>query len=150
MGVGLCARGSKGSGVRALCVQERPASIGAGGGALGRRNVAQPGRRRRAEGEATAAAIGDGNCAGVNAHGVRNRRGAGLGNGDSAWIACAREGNRTTIQSGPLVGDVGANREGRHFSTAKLPQKLNYGQELVNTKVVEDGPSYNFHIGTFL
>ena len=44
----------------------------------------------------------------------------------------------------------GANRGGRHFSTAKLSQKLNYGQELVNTKVVEDGPNYNFHIGTFL
>ena len=96
------------------------------------------------------APVGRGINAGVKVHGARNHHGAGLGNGDSAWIACAREGNRTTIQSGPLVGDVGANREGRHFSMAKLPQKLNNGQELVNTKVVEDGPSYNFHIGTFL
>ena len=41
MGAGLCARGSKGSGARALCVQEGPASIGAEGGALGRRNIAR-------------------------------------------------------------------------------------------------------------
>src|SRR5436190_10735260 len=39
MGAGLCARGSKGSGTHALYVQEGPASIGAEGGALGRRNV---------------------------------------------------------------------------------------------------------------
>ena len=41
MGAGLCARGSKGSGTRALYVQEGPASIGAEGGALGRRNIAR-------------------------------------------------------------------------------------------------------------
>ena len=70
------------------------------------------------------APVGRGINAGVNAHGARNRHGAGLGNGDLAWIACAREGNRTTIQPGPLVGDVGCKQRRVTFFNGQTLSKI--------------------------
>src|SRR5207244_3733284 len=89
---------------------------------------------------------------GVTAPGAVKRRARGLGRRDTARISRAR---REGFQTGDRLGSTrqwrrAQTEEGDIFVTAKLSQKLNYGQELVNTKVVEDGPNYNFLIGTFL
>ena len=91
-----------------------------------------------------------GDSRGVIARGAAKRRQRRLGEEDPARIERAREVFQTGADWAHMEVTSGANRGGRHFSMAKLSQKLNYGQELVNTKVVEDGPNYNFHIGTFL